>query len=68
MHALRGLKDNVWPTVVSLVAYWIIALPAAYLIGVTADLGPVGVWIGYGVGLLVPAVLLPLRYFRKAAV
>ena len=68
LGALRGLKDNAWPTGVSLVAYWIIALPAAYLIGVTADLGPVGVWIGYGVGLLVPAVLLPLRYFRKAAV
>ena len=67
LGALRGLKDNIWPTMVSLVAYWIIALPAAYLIGVVAQLGPVGIWIGYGVGLLVPAVLLPLRYFRKAA-
>ena len=66
--ALRGLIDNRVPTVISLIAYWLIALPFAYLFGFWLDLGPSGVWIGYGLGLLTAAVALLLRFFKRTRV
>ena len=66
--ALRGLVDNRVPTVISLIAYWLIALPSAYLFGFWLDLGPSGVWIGYGLGLLTAAVALLLRFFKRTRV
>ncbi|NKX43205.1 MATE family efflux transporter [Roseicyclus persicicus] len=62
LGALRGLLDTRWPTVVSLVAYWPVALPAGYTMGFVLGLGAVGVWIGFGLALAVAAVALPLRY------
>ena len=66
--ALRGLVDNRVPTVISLIAYWLIALPGAYLFGFWLDLGPAGVWVGYGLGLMTAAVALQVRFFRRTAV
>ena len=48
LGALRGLLDNRWPTVVSLVAYWLIALPLSIIYGFVLDLGAPGVWAGFG--------------------
>ncbi|MGR3540045.1 MAG: MATE family efflux transporter [Hasllibacter sp.] len=62
--ALRGLLDTVTPTVVSIVAYWLISLPLAWGLAVTLGLGPAWVWIGYGAGLAVAAIWLPLRFWR----
>lgn len=64
LGALRGLMDARWPTMVSLIAYWPVALPAGYVMGFVLDLGAVGVWIGFALGLAVAAVALPLRYWR----
>jgi MATE family multidrug resistance protein len=65
--ALRGLGDGTWPSVSSLVAYWLIALPAAYVAGFHAGLGPSGVWAGFGAGLTVAAVALSLRLSRMVS-
>ena len=62
--ALRGLLDTVTPTVVSIVAYWLVSLPLAWGLAVTAGLGPAWVWIGYAGGLAVAAVWLPIRFWR----
>jgi MATE family multidrug resistance protein len=48
----------------TLVAYWLIALPLAYLVGVTFGLGAAGIWIGYGAGLFVAAIYLPVRFVQ----
>ncbi|MGH2524935.1 MAG: MATE family efflux transporter, partial [Anaerolineales bacterium] len=42
--ALRGIFDNRYPTVVSLVAYWLIALPLSYAFGFWLNWGAPGVW------------------------
>ncbi len=64
LGALRGMLDNEFPTRVSLVAYWLIALPLAAVFGFVFDLGAPGVWAGFGVGLSVAAVALAWRFAR----
>jgi multidrug resistance protein, MATE family len=65
LGALRGMLDNQWPTRVSLVAYWLVALPAAYLFAFLLGLGAPGVWAGFGVGLLIASTLLFRRFLSK---
>jgi MATE family multidrug resistance protein len=67
LGALRGLVDNRVPIAVSLVASWAVSLPAALALGFAAELGPVGVWIGYGLGLAAAAFLLLRRFLRRTA-
>jgi MATE family multidrug resistance protein len=64
LGALRGMSDMAWPTLVTLTAYWPIALPACYLLGFGAGLGAVGIWLGYTLGLVVAATVLPVRFWR----
>jgi multidrug resistance protein, MATE family len=62
--ALRGLTDVRVPAALTFVAYWLVALPVAYLLGIRGSLGPEGIWIGLAVGLAAAAVLLGLRFLR----
>jgi MATE family multidrug resistance protein len=67
LGALRGMMDNRVPTAITLIAYWPLALPAAYLIGFVFDYGAPGVWVGYTLGIALAAVALPIRFWRKTA-
>ena len=64
LGALRGAMDFRWPTMFTLVCYWLLALPFAAVLGFAADLGPLGVWAGYGTGIVLAAIVLPLRFWR----
>ena len=55
---LRGLEDSKIPTLISLVGYWIIALPLAYWLAFILKLETVGVWIGLLVSLIFAAIVL----------
>lgn len=55
---LRGLEDFKIPTLISLVGYWIIALPLAYWLAFILKLETVGVWIGLLVSLIFAAIVL----------
>lgn len=68
LGALRGMLDNVWPTVVSIIAYWLVALPLAWVFGVTMGYGAPGVWAGFGVGLGIAAVALFSRFIHLTRV
>jgi MATE family multidrug resistance protein len=61
---LRSVSDVRIPMAITLAAYWGMALPVGYLLGVRGPLGAVGVWIGIASGLAVAAVLLPWRFAR----
>lgn len=63
LGALRGMSDMTTPTVITLAAYWPLALPASYLLGFVLDFGAVGVWLGYTLGLAVAAIALPWRFW-----
>jgi multidrug resistance protein, MATE family len=65
--ALRGLVDTRAPTLISIFAFWIIAVPGAYLFGFSFGFGPPGIWVGFGLGLLVAAVALVWRFIRLTA-
>lgn len=62
LGALRGMSDVKIPTLITLVAYWVIGLPLGYIIGFTFDQGALGVWYGLLAGLTIAAILLFIRF------
>jgi MATE family multidrug resistance protein len=65
LGALRGIKDVNIPTVVAFVAYWVIAVPLCYFLGVHLEKGPIGVWMGLTVGLVLASIALYWRFRHK---
>jgi MATE family multidrug resistance protein len=61
---LRGVTDVKIPAVITLVAYWGIALPLGYALGIAGRFGATGVWTGIASGLGFAAVFLTVRYGR----
>lgn len=62
--ALRGLQDVNIPTLITFVAYWIIALPISYWLAFVKQLGASGIWIGLTIGLSITAVFMTLRFHK----
>ncbi len=63
---LRGVQDTAVPMVMAAVSYWVIGLPASYVLAFTFDFGPAGLWFGLVIGLCVAAVLLLHRFWVGA--
>ncbi|MCM3705934.1 MULTISPECIES: MATE family efflux transporter [Cytobacillus] len=61
LAALRGYKDVNISFVITLVSYWLICLPAGYVLAHYTDLGATGYWIGLTLGLLAAGVCLSIR-------
>ena len=64
---LRGLKDVKIPTVITFVAYWIIAIGGGYLLGVRGRFAASGIWGALALGLGFAAICLTLRVRRLTA-
>ena len=62
LASLRALADVKWPLVTSLISYYVIGLPFAYVAGTVWHWGPVGVWIGLLLGLMLAAILFLYRF------
>lgn len=62
--ALRGLTDVRMPALITFVAYWVLAIPGGYALGLHTSLGAVGIWAGLAAGLAIAAVLLAWRFMR----
>lgn len=60
--ALRGMSDTQIPGIIAFFAYWIIGLPAGYFLAFHAGVGPMGVWIGLLIALIIASGLLTLRF------
>ncbi|MEP3297313.1 MAG: MATE family efflux transporter [Pseudoruegeria sp.] len=56
MGALRGLRNTYMPTVLTVSGYWLVGLPAAFLLAPMA--GVRGVWWGLALGLGATAIML----------
>jgi multidrug resistance protein, MATE family len=55
---LRGAADTRIPMLLAALSYWVIGVPAAYILGFVVGLGPVGVWGGLCVGLAAASLML----------
>ncbi|MEM9298660.1 MAG: MATE family efflux transporter [Bacteroidota bacterium] len=62
LGALRGLEDVKVPTLLTFIAYWVIALPIGYLLGFKFDLGTEGIWYGLLIGLTIVAMVMSIRF------
>lgn len=62
---LRGMKDTRTPMLIALFSYWIVGMPAAWLLGFRAGLGGPGIWIGLATGLALAAILLNVRFLLR---
>ena len=68
MGALRGYKDTRVPMFITVLAYWCVGFPLAWIFGIPLHLGPQMIWAGFLAGLTVAAVFLVLRLLRLSRV
>lgn len=64
---LRGAGETGSSFVMTLIGYWGVGLPAAWLLGHFSGLGAVGIWLGLTLGLVVTALQLIRRFHRLLA-
>jgi MATE family multidrug resistance protein len=62
--ALRGLKDVNAVMWISVLAYWVVGFPVAWILGI--NWGPTGLWYGMVVGIGLTAILLGWRFEVKS--
>ncbi|MEM6617359.1 MAG: MATE family efflux transporter [Pseudomonadota bacterium] len=60
---LRGLSDTKIPAFVAITGYWLIGMPASYVLAFQLNLGGEGVWLGLALGLALVAVILIARFW-----
>lgn len=58
---LNGAGDTKWVMIVSLLAAWLIKVPAAYVFTFSAELGAQGAWLGFTVELIILSAILVWR-------
>lgn len=62
LGVLRGLEDVKVPTLVTLMAYWVLGLPLGYVLAFPLGWAEKGIWIGLLIGLTITAVMLFYRF------
>ena len=62
LGVLRGLTDVKVPTLITFVAYWVLAIPGGYIMGFVLGYGIDGIWYALSGGLTVAAILHITRF------
>lgn len=65
LGALRGLQDVKVPMIITFVAYWLIAFPISFYLGLFTPMKNLGIWTGLMIGLTCSAVLLLWRFLHS---
>ena len=63
---LRGVQDTTIPMVMATISYWVIGLPAGYVLAFTLGAGAEGLWLGLVIGLGLAAVSLLWRFWARS--
>lgn len=67
LGALRGMSDTGLPAMVSIVAYWVVALPLGWVYADWLGFGPAGIWLGFVTALFGAAAALVWRFRGRTA-
>lgn len=62
---LRGVRDTRVPMTLAVLSYWMVGVPAAWIMGFGLGWGAPGVWGGMVVGLTLAATGMSLRFWRR---
>lgn len=62
LGVLRGMEDVKFPTIITLIAYWVLGLPLGYFLAFELEMGAEGIWYGLLIGLSITAVVLFIRF------
>jgi MATE family multidrug resistance protein len=62
---LRGVGDTRTPMIVNVLGFWFVGLPVSWWLGLRAGQGPVGLWWGLTMGLIVVALFLIWRVWSR---
>lgn len=65
LGALRGLSDTKVPTIITIIAYWVIGIPLGYYFTFSMNLGLYGIWYGLSIGLTFSAIFLCIRFVKE---
>lgn len=63
---LRGLHDTRLPMIYAALGYWAIGLVLSVMLAFIVKLEGIGIWLGLATGLIVVAILLIVRWLRRA--
>jgi MATE family multidrug resistance protein len=66
LSLLRGVQDTQVPMVIAAFSYWVVGIPAGYVLAFVVGWAQVGLWLGLTSGLATAAVLLMWRFWRRA--
>ena len=61
---LRGMEDVKFPTYITLIGYWVLALPLAYVLGFTFKMEVIGIWWALTSSLVFVGVILYWRFWK----
>ncbi|MFB0993959.1 MAG: MATE family efflux transporter, partial [Paracoccaceae bacterium] len=65
MGLLRGLQDTKIPMLLAVMSYWLVGIPASYLLAFKMGMDGIGLWLGLAIGLSVAAVALIWRFWLR---
>lgn len=66
LGGLRGMKDVKIPTLITFLAYWVVALPLGYILAFKYDYGAEGIWYALFLGLTIAGIWVYIRFVRLA--
>lgn len=63
---LRGIRDTKVPMIFAGISYWVLGMPASYLLGFVLGWGGVGIWLGLALGLGAAGATMMTRFWTRS--
>ena len=64
LSTLRGMADVKKPMYIAVFAYLLVGIPTSYIFSFLLNVGPIGIWLGYLVGLGTAGILFYFRFVK----
>jgi len=64
-NTLKAAGDIRFPVIFAIIISWSIMIPLAYVLGITLEMGLIGIWIALAVDELIRGTILTFRWYSK---